>query len=779
MPPRFQTDQATVSFYDGADLAKTVNMVYYCILRIVVRSGLDSKKLYLYNSKLKLQGELIMSIDIVRGTSLKPAASRSLADLMSRETDFSGQFFIGFPVIATPEGPHLIDALLVSADKGIILFDLIEGSNTEDYESRQDDSANILEARLKTHRELMDRRDLLIDIHTISFAPGVPNLNPEDQDDYLIVNSQSLMPKLQNLTWEKPNKKIYEKALSAIESISTIRQSGVRRTIKKKNSRGNKLQNLEDSVATLDHEQSRAVIETVEGVQRIRGLAGSGKTIVLALKAAYLHAQHPDWRIGVTFNTRSLKGHFRRLIERFTLEQTGEEPDWDYLQIIHAWGAPGSRDRDGIYYQYCRIHDITYFDFGMASDKFGRENAFTGACEHALGQARENIQLYDVILVDEAQDFSPAFLRLCYELLGGFKRLVYAYDELQNLSGDSLPSPEEIFGKNADGSPKEQFDDIRGNEAQRDIILKKCYRNSRPVLVTAHALGFGIYREALLPDGTGLIQMFDHPELWEEIGYQTREGKLEEGSPVTLYRSEETSPKFLEDHSPIDDLIQFISFHSQEEQADWLSREIKKNLENDELRYEDIIVINSDPRTTRSSVGPIRSRLLEMGINSHLAGVDTNPDTFFQPDKNLVTFTGIFRAKGNEAGMVYIINAQDCHSSLRNLASIRNQLFTAITRSKAWIRVLGVGSRMKEIIKEYDKLKSQGFKLQFIYPTEKQREQLRIVHRDMTTAERRRLEQRQKSLFDLIKDIESGNIHIEDLDEAAVARLREFLMQKR
>ena len=91
-----------------------------------------------------------MSIDIVRGASRKPVASRSLADLMSRETDFSGQFFIGFPVIATPEGPHPIDALLVSADKGIILFDLIEGPNTGDYKARQDDSANILEARLKT-----------------------------------------------------------------------------------------------------------------------------------------------------------------------------------------------------------------------------------------------------------------------------------------------------------------------------------------------------------------------------------------------------------------------------------------------------------------------------------------------------------------------------------------------------------------------------------------------------------------------------------------------------
>ena len=38
---------------------------------------------------------------------------------------------------------------------------------------------------------------------------------------------------------------------------------------------------LENSIAALDRSQSKAVIETVDGVQRIRGLAGSGKTIVL------------------------------------------------------------------------------------------------------------------------------------------------------------------------------------------------------------------------------------------------------------------------------------------------------------------------------------------------------------------------------------------------------------------------------------------------------------------------------------------------------------------
>ena len=104
--------------------------------------------------------------------------------------------------------------------------------------------------------------------------------------------------------------------------------------------------------------------------------------------------------------------------------------------------------------------------------------------------------------------------------------------------------------------------------------------------------------------------------------------------------------------------------------------------------------------TTREKVGSIRKKLLESEINSHLAGVDTDPDIFFKSDIPSITFTGIYRAKGNEAGMVYIINAQDCHSTSANLATLRNRLFTAITRSKAWVRVLGIGAGMQSLINE-------------------------------------------------------------------------------
>ena len=102
---------------------------------------------------------------------------------------------------------------------------------------------------------------------------------------------------------------------------------------------------------------------------------------------------------------------------------------------------------------------------------------------------------------------------------------------------------------------------------------------------------------------------------------------------------------------------------------------------------------------------------------SHLAGVDTTPDVFHQPTAASVTFTGIHRAKGNEAAMVYIINAENCQSAVSDLARIRNRLFTAITRSKAWVRVLGVGRRMKELTREYEALKARQFKLSFRYPS--------------------------------------------------------------
>ena len=447
---------------------------------------------------------------------------------------------------------------------------------------------------------------------------------------------------------------------------------------------------------------------------------------------------------------------------------TGEEPDWDRLRVIHGWGAPGGPDRDGIYFEFCRTHNLRYFDFRTALRMFGRVGTLGSLSEYALSHVHESRESYDAILVDEAQDFTSPFLRLCLSLLREPKRLIYAYDELQSLSGESLPSPEAIFGGIAAGGAQVWGENMETEGPRRDIILQKCYRNSRPVLVTAHALGFGIYREPTEQSETGLIQMFDNPKLWTDVGYQVASGELEEGREVALRRTEDTSPSFLEQHSNIDELIQFHRFESEEDQARWLAVAIFNNLREEELRHDDIVVINPDPRSTRGKVGLVRRRLQEMGIHSHLAGVDTDADTFYRRDAESITLTGIYRVKGNEAGMVYVINAQDCNLPAMNLASIRNQLFTAITRSKSWIRVLGVGSHMDSLMAEFNRLKESEFMLSFLYPTAEQRENLRIVHRDMAIADQ---EDRQPEVRRLLEDWEAGNIEADD----AMARLRELL----
>ncbi|EBB6053219.1 DEAD/DEAH box helicase [Escherichia coli] len=709
-------------------------------------------------------------ISITRGVNEKPVATDLLGQRLEAMTGIKGVAFTGYPLIATPDGKYSIDATLISPDKGIVLFDLIEGRNVGNYAERQDDLANKIEARLKLHRELVKGRNLLVPLSVISFAPAIENTLNLSIEGYPLVNEHELAAVLNDLNWPEGNDELYRMTVSAIESLSSIRKSRSKREIIRSDSRGAKLKLLEDSIATLDHRQNKAVIETIEGVQRIRGLAGSGKTIVLALKAAYLHTQYPNWRIAVTFHTRSLKGQFRRLINNFCIEQSGEEPDWTKIRIINAWGAPGGDSRDGIYYEYCRATGTQFLDFNNAALRFGGgDKAFDGVCQEALGNVSVATNLYDVILVDEAQDFAPSFLKLCYSMLKQPKRLVYAYDELQNLSGTSLPPPEDIFGSDEHGQPLVTF----GSDRKRDVILQKCYRNSRPVLVAAHGLGFGIYRNAPQGAETGLVQMFDYPALWEEIGYQVQRGQLSKGQHVVLERPTENSPRFLEEHSDINDLVQFIKFENEEEQNAWLVQQVKKNLDEDELRHDDIVIIHPDPQSARRCTGPIRKRLFDVGIQTHLAGVDTDADVFFQTGTPSVTFTGIYRAKGNEAGMVYVINAQECNSSGPNLASLRNRLFTAITRSKAWVRIVGYGPGMQGLLDEFSILKQQGFVLDFEYPDEVLLGKLRIVHRDLSPQERQRLERRKVQLVEVLNDLEKGEIHPEDLDES----IREKIMK--
>lgn len=719
-------------------------------------------------------------LKIVKGSTAKPVSARSLIDIFKARVQWmEGLLCTGYPTMGAPAGSHHIDALLVSKKQGVILFDLVEGATAGSFVARQNENANKLESRLRLHERLMCGRTLQVPIHTVTFAPMIRNL-PRAQGSCPVCNGSSLPAWFDALDdWPHPDG--YECLVAALQPRALIRKGAVRRAGRSADSRGGKLAQREASVIHLDSRQSQAVIETVDGVQRIRGVAGSGKTIVLALKAAYLHIRHPAWKIAVTFRTRSLLAQFRHLIRRFAWD-SGAEPNWDQIQIVHAWGTPDGGNRAGIYDAFCRIVGAECHDFQSAKQAFGQGREFAGACAAALnawmqtGRAgpESDLHAYDAVLIDEAQDFPPAFLRLCYAMVKANGKLVYACDALPTLGSRSLPAPKAIFGRHPDGAPRVHFADAGGEDDPQDIVLTRCYRNARPILATAHALGFGIYHRTA-SGKPALIRICEDKRLWQEIGYDVVGGALEDGRWVALARSQETSPQFLEDHSPVDDLIQFKCFASAGEQARWVAHAIQVNLAQDGLQPNDIMVINLDSGTTRQAVGPIRARLFQQDIPTHTAGAGRSPDILPTPGPESIAFTDVERAQGNEAGMVYVINAQDSYEAPDRLAVARQRLGSALTRSTAWVRVLGVGPNMRKLSREFAQVKAQDFQLEFVYPAERQRQALTIANRDLPDGERQRLQRGKSRFAHILSELENGHLRVEDLDPDALTRLKNVL----
>jgi IS1 family transposase len=237
-----------------------------------------------------------------------------------------------------------------------------------------------------------------------------------------------------------------------------------------------------------------------------------------------------------------------------------DEPDWSKLRILHAWG---SRRQAGVYAEIAAANDLPVQDFIYAKTAYSYETGFEGVCDELLASlgSKEPKPMFDAILIDEAQDLPRSFFELCYRSCRVPNRVVYAYDELQNLGAYSMAPPAELFGAGADGIPRVPNLDSDEDSPRRDIVLPVCYRNTPWALTTAHAIGFGIYRKR------GLIQFFENAHLLEEVGYRVRSGSLEPGRSVELERGPNSYPPYFVDLIDPDDAVAWHRFDDAANQA--------------------------------------------------------------------------------------------------------------------------------------------------------------------------------------------------------------------
>lgn len=526
------------------------------------------------------------------------------------------------------------------------------------------------------------------------------------------------------------------------------------------------IENLRDAIAynnqqinLFDEEQLDASMTITEGAQRIRGLAGSGKTVILSIKAARLHRKDHNAKIAYVFSTHSLYKQVTDLVNKYYGKLTGEKPNPDRLQIGHAWG--GKSSGAGFYYNICKSNGIQAL---AVKDLLEYENRFEEACKRLLNfDLKEE---YDQVLIDEAQDMPLSFFKLVEKVTKKPKNIIWAYDDLQTTNDVKIPDPAELFGLDQDGNEKVPL--IKEN----DYILNKSYRNHKDVLMSAVALGFGFY------SNDGIIQIINDANTWKALGFKV-EGTLDFNSKVKIIRPKLNSPNNPDLEYKKYPIINIDTSYTEfrDEIID-VSTKIHDLIFIEKVRPEDIMVVDMNNRA-RNRLLDLQGFLYQNQIESTIPGIIDGAKDFFKEDS--VTLTTVRRAKGNEVPIVFIIGCEKAYevNTLYRRRILRNMLFISMTRSKGWLFISGYGNGAKEFKEEFGRMKEDISKgeFNFIFPSKEQYESINNLN--LLTLDTKKAEKLQGQA-DLINDIvASGDLSALKmfLDEGVMKKLQNELFR--
>ncbi len=460
---------------------------------------------------------------------------------------------------------------------------------------------------------------------------------------------------------------------------------------------------LEQKMAKFDEIQIR-LLQNPSGPQRLRGLAGSGKTVLLAKRAARLHFAEPQLELAFLFFTRALRDEIVRRIrlEYQFLTEDNSEPDWTRLLVMHAWGGI---QEEGFYHQMCRDLQATFQQYRRQG------NNFANVCEsletfidhkqmpEAIGEAfAERLERFDAIFIDEGQDFPSVFYRLAYARLRQPKRLYWAYDEAQGIEQLSVPEAATVFGRNQNGEPRVNLFGVYSGGAPKSMTMRRCYRTPRHSLMVAHAINMGLYRIG------GAIQGLTRQEEWRAIGYEILEGDLRKtGTRVIAHRSDEVSLHPIDTNQELRSQVEQIAsilevkrFSSSALERAFIVKSIQADLARG-FQADDILIVALFSPDTPDYLEAIKRDLAQQSIKSHiiinapLRGVGA------------INIAHVYRAKGNEARRVYACRLEFGATRVYEKGEVhaRNSAFVALTRSKIWT-VASSGTLDAPIIKEIE-----------------------------------------------------------------------------
>ncbi|WML48477.1 3'-5' exonuclease [Neobacillus sp. PS3-34] len=173
-------------------------------------------------------------------------------------------------------------------------------------------------------------------------------------------------------------------------------------------------------IKTMDLHQENLAKQIGDKNRLIRGVAGSGKTIILASRAKMLLKQNPDWKILILCYNISLANSIQQMVTHMLNEP---ENLFDFDFSTESKVKPVNQDKIL----------VRNFHSWLKNDLKIREQQIPDLAEK-LENKQAILPTYDAVLIDEGQDFEADWLRLVSLLINAdTQSLLLVEDRAQSI----------------------------------------------------------------------------------------------------------------------------------------------------------------------------------------------------------------------------------------------------------------------------------------------------------------------------------------------------------
>lgn len=377
-------------------------------------------------------------------------------------------------------------------------------------------------------------------------------------------------------------------------------------------------------IKTMDLHQENLAKQIGDKNRLIRGVAGSGKTIILASRAKMLSKQNPEWKILILCYNISLSNAIQQMITHM-MNEPEDLFDFDFSNEM----AERPVHNENII--------VRNFHSWLKNDLKIKEQQIPVMIEK-IEQNEAIFPTYDAVLIDEGQDFETDWLRLVSALINAeTQSLLLVEDRAQT-----------IYKR------KRSYVQDTGLSFQgRSKVLSINYRNTSQIVKFA----WDFFRS--------------HSVFKNKVVNRDLEGDI-------------IAPQSTKRKGPDPGIIKASSFF---EEMKLVARQMKKLHEQKKVPYDEMLVLYRVKRTHKVAIIDVIKRTLsEAGLPYYWITENDGSKRSFEKEDGKIKISTIDSSKGLDFRAVFIVNADSMPFPLEEDKEREvSLLYIGMTRAKEYL----------------------------------------------------------------------------------------------